>query len=368
MSRETSEPVPGPAVPRLKIGILTFHRCINYGSYWQARCLVEGLRARGHDARLLDHSCGQVERTEWRSAMQPLLPRRSSRDEIQLYASKARRFQPAIDRLPMSPRFPLGRPEDMEVCDLVVVGSDEVWNFRHPWYGGRALFFGSGIPAARVVSYAASFGNYPADDGIHPHWSEQLRGFDAISVRDDNSRRRVAAALGAAPPLVLDPCLQFPSLTESAEPDEDRPFVAVYGHSFSQEFGTAVRSWAERRGLRLLSIGYRNDWAHEHRLDADPSEFARLIGRSVAAVTNFFHGCVFAMLNAKPFACAGSPYRMNKVRGLTRSLGAERHLLPEHAGEDRLAAVLDAPLSDRIPAAIKRLRGESNAYLQSALV
>ena len=22
------------------IGVLTFHRCINYGSYWQARCLV----------------------------------------------------------------------------------------------------------------------------------------------------------------------------------------------------------------------------------------------------------------------------------------------------------------------------------------
>ena len=29
------------AVP--SIGVLTFHRCINYGSYWQARCLAEGL-------------------------------------------------------------------------------------------------------------------------------------------------------------------------------------------------------------------------------------------------------------------------------------------------------------------------------------
>ncbi len=28
----------------LRVGVLTFHRCINYGSYWQARCLVEGLR------------------------------------------------------------------------------------------------------------------------------------------------------------------------------------------------------------------------------------------------------------------------------------------------------------------------------------
>ena len=31
---------------RCGTGVLTFHRCINYGSYWQARCLMEGLRRR----------------------------------------------------------------------------------------------------------------------------------------------------------------------------------------------------------------------------------------------------------------------------------------------------------------------------------
>jgi hypothetical protein len=35
-----------PASPIRRVGVLTFHRCINYGSYWQARCLVEGLRKR----------------------------------------------------------------------------------------------------------------------------------------------------------------------------------------------------------------------------------------------------------------------------------------------------------------------------------
>ena len=37
------------------IGILTFHRCINYGAYWQARCLVEAIRERGHRVYLLDY-------------------------------------------------------------------------------------------------------------------------------------------------------------------------------------------------------------------------------------------------------------------------------------------------------------------------
>lgn len=368
MFRETAD-VPGqPGGRRLKIGVLTFHRCINYGSYWQARCLVQGLRSLGHDARLLDHSCRRVAQAEWRSAMQPLLPRRSSRADIRSYAKKARRFQGAIAGLPMWPDFPLEQPEAMERCDLVVVGSDEVWNFSHPWYGGQALFFGSDVPAARIVSYAASFGNYGASAGIHPHWSEQLGQFDAISVRDDNSRFLIEAALDSTPPLVLDPCLQFRPSGDSVEATDEPPYAAVYGHSFSPAFGAAARRWADRRGRRLLSIGYRNDWAHEHRLDVGPIEFAELMSRSAAVVTNFFHGCVFAVLNQKPFACAGSPYRMNKVHGLMRALEAEQHLLPEDGDDDRLSTVLDASLSDRIPAAIARLRRESDAFLQSVLV
>ena len=50
--------------PARRIGVLTFHRCINYGSYWQARCLTEGLRRRGHDAGLLDHRSARVNRAE----------------------------------------------------------------------------------------------------------------------------------------------------------------------------------------------------------------------------------------------------------------------------------------------------------------
>ena len=76
----------------MKVGVLTFHRCINYGSYWQARCLVEGLRAQGHDAELLDHDDAQVRSAEWRCAFQPSLPARTPRADLPRYAAKARKF------------------------------------------------------------------------------------------------------------------------------------------------------------------------------------------------------------------------------------------------------------------------------------
>jgi len=300
---ESSEKGPGGSGSGpLKIGVLTFHRCVNYGSYWQARCLVEGLRSRGHDAVLLDYVCAQTNKTEWRCAMQPLLPRRSPREAIRLYARKARAFEAAVDALPVSDRFPLAEPELMQDCDVVVIGSDEVWNLSHPWFGGNALFWGHGLRAPRLISYAASFGNYDADAGIDSFWSSQLRNFHRISVRDDNSRRLVQAALDLEPVMVLDPVLQFPpELDESSGWSERAPYAVLYGHSFSDDFARAIRAWADRRGLPLVSLGYVNDWADEQCIDADPIAFAHAMSQAQSVVTSS------ALPDAEPIGDTGDP-------------------------------------------------------------
>ena len=158
------------------MGVLTFHKCINYGSYWQARCLAEGLRARGHDAELLDHDCRCVRRAEAHCALQPKLPRANAAPRASaLMRAKTRRFVDAIAHLPLSRRFSLHEPETAGEYDAIVVGSDEVWNFRHPWYGSKPIFFGDGLKAERLVSYAASFGNHNAWDGIDARLGGQAR-------------------------------------------------------------------------------------------------------------------------------------------------------------------------------------------------
>lgn len=348
----------------MRIGILTFHRCINYGSYWQARCLVEGLRSRGHDAVLLDHDSQSVRRAEWRCAFAPALPCRTPRADLPRYAAKVRRFLRAFDRLPRSPRFPLDDPARASEQDLVLIGSDEVWNFRHPWYGSKPIFFGQSLRAGRIAAYAASFGNHDARDGIHPDWAARLRGISAISVRDENSRELLHAALGEPPALVLDPCLQFPPPPIPVEPAA-QPYAVVYGHSFPGWFASRVRAWAHRAGRRLLSIGYRNDWADEQRIDAGPEDFRALIAGAAAVATNFFHGCVFALLYEKPFVCAPSGYRLNKVADLTRRLGAEGNLVHPATPPDAYAALLATAPDTRTRIAAERARSER--FLASVL-
>jgi hypothetical protein len=353
--------------PLRKIGVLTLHRCINYGSYWQARCLVEGLRARGHDATIVDHHSWQMNLAEWTCGVRPVLPTSGPTRDYLLYSVKMLKFLRTVAALPRSPRFTLEKPAEMARFDLVVVGSDEVWNLRHPWYGGCALFFGTGVRARRLAAYAASFGNYAASSGLDQTWADRLRAFAAISVRDDNSRRLITTALGREPALVLDPCLQFLPRPEGRWRGPRRPFVAVYGHNFSAAFSREVRRWATSRRYRLVSLGYRNAWADTQWITADPHDFAQGIAQASAVATNFFHGCIFALRHAKPFVCEISPYRSVKVPDLMATVGGTSHLVAADTPAATYDARLGEPLDPGILKRIDELRRRSEAYLDQAL-
>ncbi len=350
-----------------RVGVLTFHRCFNYGSYWQARCLVEGLAAAGYPVELLDHDSAEVSRAEARCLMQPALPERSARGDFPAYKAKARRFAEAFAALPMSRPFPLDAPASAGRYDAVVVGSDEVWNFEHPWYGGKPIFFGDGLKAGRLVSYAASFGNHDAIGGIDRWWSGRLAAFDALSVRDANSQRIVAEALGREPPLVLDPCLQFPEVIPRAPADTEEPYLLIYGHGFPAWLQAALHRWSRRTGVRLLSVGYRNAWADAHAIAAGPLDFARLMAGAAAVATNFFHGCVFALVNDKPLVTAPTSYRFNKIRDLAAALAFADRIVDEDAPQRQLDALLDTPPGPHVAERLTALRRQSADYLRAAL-
>jgi len=348
-----------------KIGVLTFHKCFNYGSYWQARCLVEGLRRLGHHAVLLDHDCPAVSRAELRCAFQPSLPQRTPPHPMPAYKAKVRRFLDAFQRLPKTRPFPIDEPQSAGRFDAVVVGSDEVWNFCHPWYADRPIFFGQGLQTKQLVSYAASFGNHDAERGIRPERAAQLRDFDSLSVRDANSHALLEPAIGRSVEMVLDPCLQFADRID-AEPARGADYALVYGHSFPEWLQRTARRWSRRTGVPLISIGYHNAWADEQRIDAGPDEFASLMAGARAVVTNFFHGCVFSLLNEKPFVAAPTEYRSNKIRDLTGLLGSEDRLVGE-LDQDRVDALLDAPPGAITGQRIRDYRERSQAFVDAAL-
>lgn len=351
----------------MKIGVLTFHRCINYGSYWQAVLLTKGLQALGHDVVILDHCSGAVNIAELKCAYQPVLPTQVPASDVPLYRKKIEKFFSAFESMPLSEKFPLSNPEEMGSYDLVVIGSDEVWNLFHPWYGKKPLFYGDGIPSQLLVSYAASFGNYPATWGLEQEWAEKLLNFDLISVRDENSWWLVKNATGTEPTMVLDPCLQFVEEACSHDSIKQRKYAAVYGHNFSSSFIHEIKSWAKRKGLPLISIGYRNDWCDDQWITAGPHDFPQFIDGAEVVATNFFHGCVFSLRHKKPFVCESSPYRNNKLWGLVNKIGCEKYLVTENASSNDYSILLDNPLDEKTIERIQELRDISQDYLRRVL-
>ena len=352
---------------RRRVGILTYHKCFNYGAYWQARCLVEGIRAPGHDAVILDHWSWPVNVAEWKCGLFP-----SSRDvrglaDTPAYGRKLLAFERARGRLPLSRPFPLDRPGKLDPYDLVVVGSDEVWNTGHPWYGGRRLFFGIGLQGVTLAAHAASCGSRPAGDPLESAQADALRRFASISVRDMNTQALVRDGIGSEPEVVLDPCLQFEPIPDTDGGVPSRPYAVVYGVGFSRPFARHVTDWARAAGVRLVSVGYRNDWADENLISASPDDFVQLMRGARAVATNYFHGCVFALRYARPFLCETSPYREIKIRDLLVLVGAEHHRFGQADAAEPRTSPLGEPLDERILVRIEVLRRASQASLERML-
>ncbi|HEX2970484.1 MAG TPA: polysaccharide pyruvyl transferase family protein [Bacteroidales bacterium] len=351
----------------LQIGILTFHRCINYGSYWQARSLAEALQRRGHNVSILDHRSGRVDIAEWKCAMQPVLPIRVPESDRRLYRSKIEKFFSSFSTLPLSPSFPLDNPSGMRVYDVIIVGSDEVWNLSHPWYGKCPVFFGEGLKSNRIIAYAGSFGNY-SSQVVPEDWAKRLRRFNNISARDENSFNIIRNVTGINPTVVLDPCLLFPGYKEMKNSFTARePFAAVYGHNFSASFIQKAKKWAKQKKIPLVSIGYRNDWADQQWINAGPSEYVSFIKQSEVVFTNFFHGCIFSLVFLRPFICETSSYRSIKVTDLMIRIKGEHHLVSDDTADIECDTILSEPISTYILNNIERLRKISNEYLDQNL-
>jgi hypothetical protein len=145
-----------------------------------------------------------------------------------------------------------------------------------------------------------------------------------------------------------------------------RPYVLVYGNRYRQELITAARDWARRRNLRIISVGYRNDWTDESLISAGPHDFVRLYREASAVVTTYFHGCVFSLRYRRPFVAQLSDYRANKVRGLLTLLGAT-HRIFDPANPENVDTLLSTPVERSITDTIDRIRSASRAFLNKCL-
>lgn len=185
--------------------------------------------------------------------------------------------------------------------DYFLTGSDQVFN---PFFGDIDIFYLSFVPNEKRLSYAASFGISDIPGEYSMKIGQLLKGFKAISVREDTGIKLVKELSERDATLLIDPTMMLSKdkwLKISKKPwhlDEKKYILTYVLGNVTEEFNNFVNKIAKEKALDIINI-------LEHKKNnlytCDPGEFIYLINSAEIMITDSFHGAVFSIIMQTPF-------------------------------------------------------------------
>lgn len=208
--------------------------------------------------------------------------------------------------------------------DLVVIGSDEVFNFnQHGSYGFTTQLYGDVKKAKKVVSYAGSFGTTTIDIidkyGVRDRIIKAMCKMAAISVRDTNSFEVVKNLLGKEPFFNIDPVLMFDYQKYAIDPKE-KDYIVVYSYPNrikGREEIEAIKSFAKEKKKKLISMCFYFPWCDETVIP-HPFEVLGYMKKADYVITDTFHGCVMSMKFNRQFVALVRDSNKQKMSSLLK--------------------------------------------------
>ena len=297
----------------MRIGILTFHHAHNYGAVLQCYALKRYLLSQGAEVEVIDYRSPAIIASYKRTNFLPFgsLPLRQwlgrMRFECSILSTRMRRFD-AFEAFIQKELRPQPVSNIMEhPYDLILVGSDQVWNY-HLTQGFDSHYWGEFTRPAttRLATYAVS---------MHDHWPEEmnqeiakrLQYFDAISVRENLLQEQLQPLCPKKEiSVVVDPTLLI-GATEwdkiaIAPRQSKRPYLLLYQVLTNPKAEAVAEKVAAQLGLEVvyLCVGPTGRNSRSVRFTS-PEEFIGLFKHADFVVSASFHGTVFALQYGKPF-------------------------------------------------------------------
>lgn len=196
--------------------------------------------------------------------------------------------------------------------DLLIIGSDEVFNCvqDNANVGFSPELFGVNNRANRLISYAASFGNTTLEKlkkyEIEKQIAKWLLKFDALSVRDTNSKKIVEKLTNRKVICNYDPVLMYDFMNRCKEIPKEIPesdYMILYGYSgrFTHSECKLIREYAKQKKIKIICIG-----GIQHCCDkfimCDPFEVIAYFQHAQCVVTDTFHGTILSIITHRKFA------------------------------------------------------------------
>ena len=351
----------------MKIGILTHHYVKNFGAYMQATALISVIRENYPDAdvELIDYRVAIHEKLNTRHFF-GFNPQRG--DSIDGFIQKIRLYsthKKYENGLPRSKRVLVADDINALHYDIIIIGSDEVWNFNDIAYS--PLKFGIGIECPHI-SYSASAGGSTAlDTNIPLELKKGIRSFQDIAVRDEKTEELVMALTGRKAERTLDPvylCEFQLKISEKIKKwSTSKPYILVYDCRLGKKQIEAIVQYAKQSNLNILGAGeYRKWYSTTDTVNITPYEWAYLFKNAEAVITGTFHGTSFSIKYNRPFAVyLTEQNRVNKVGSLLKEFGLENQIVDDEGDlVEIMTQQIDYSLVNQV---IDRRKRESLDYL-----
>lgn len=362
------------------VGILSMQRVLNYGSFLQAYALKQMLLQNGaKEVHFIDIKEGK-HLIEYKPKPLNLVQRITRQLQLILKGDflnnlRDKKFMTCLCKS-IEDCYPLLEDHHSLPAqfDLVVIGSDEVFNCCQASTWGYTLqLYGDIDNAQEVISYAGSFGHTTYDQltsfGIDQEIGETMRQkLAAISVRDQNSYDIVKRLTGLEPQMHLDPVLIYGYGQEIARQEKcsESKYLLVYsyqGRIRDKKEIVAIKAFAKKRKLKLYSIYSRYGWCEQAIIPDTPFEVLGWFKNAEYVVTDTFHGTIFSLITGTKFATIVRNTNTQKLTSLLKHFGLGNRAVSNWENNE-----LEAKLTSEIDwkqfnERLSEEREKSNAYI-----
>lgn len=390
-----------------KIGILTFHRAVNYGAALQAYALQKKVADLGFDAELIDYGSIGADGAHSISIKKGMFQKLSKyiTGPVSHFRHFIRRFEVLVIKRAEDFLFKKDLEKQKEsfswfqlnylkiseksyhsykelesiesMYDKVITGSDQVWN---PLItrNDLAYFLNFLSDNNKKISYAASFGveNIPEDS--QSKITPALQCIKHLSVRDITGAGIIKNMTNRGAAVVVDPTLLL-SIKEWEEiiPENkfNEPYIFCYAFFSNPEIKLLCKHLSKITGFKVvrLSLYHVNFQRTKEYIDksttyangSGPLEFLSYLYGASLVVTNSFHGTIFSINFKKDFFVIPPEYSIERIVNILDLFKLSDRLIKKG---NKLPARNDIKIDYSIVEPIVlRERDRSLEFLQNAL-
>lgn len=288
-----------------KIGIITFHRAINYGAMLQAIALQKAISKLGYASELIDYVDGLYD--HYRISYKTSNPFKSIVKYVLSGSVRKRNFRFEkflLENAKISDkkynRFNIDTLDESSYVAFIT-GSDQTFNPLIVDYDENYVL-GFVKDKSKCNSYAASIG-LERLTGQNKDWlRNNVEKYHAVLVREKTAKKLLNSIGIMNTPLVCDPTflLSAEEWMEMMRPVKiPAHYILHYGFKNNKYMEEKIKQLSIKTGYPVYTISDKikaDDRGYKKFSGIGPGEWLFLIAHADYIVTNSFHGMIFSFI------------------------------------------------------------------------